>query len=429
MKQIKKKSAIVLIVILSTVLLVGSLFAFVPVSFGHTSYKSFAGAIRLGNDFGNVMYAEYDIKKDGSTEEIDVQRSINTIKSVLVEKGFPSASVYSINKNEKIRVELSYASGGESFKDTYSLLKAVGVGKFELRSSSSEDDTYIIGSKHIEDVTISTYTSYTYATLHFNSDGEVAFNELLNKCGDSGSIYVCMGGTTQTSFPASNVPKGENRGSSLQLSFADYNSAVDFAMKTKLGTLPVDLNSDTVTINTSVVLSSVLPLVIALAVIVISALVYFAIKFGIMGYINIASTLFAGIIAVALFCAIDLIEFNTSAFIALAFGFAISAILKNIYMSRVYDEYKLGKTIEASLESGYKKSIVSTIATALCIVIPTTILAFVATGLIQTCSLIVLIMTILGSVESLLVIPYLMNIVEAFNRGNDKIYRFKREEA
>ena len=424
MKQIKKKSAIVLIVMLAVVLLVGAIFAFVPMNFGHTTYRSIAGSIRLGNDFGNVMYAEYDIKKDGSTEEIDVQKSINTIKSVLAEKGHPSTSVYSINKNEKIRVELSYASGGDNFKETYTLLKAVGVGEFELRSSSSEEDTYIVGSKHISGVSVSTYTSYTYVTLHFNGDGETAFNELLNKCGDSGSIYICMGGQTQTSISAKNIPSG----SSLQLSFQDHNSALDFAMRANLGTIPVSLNSETVIINTSVIHSSILPLVIAIAVIVLASLVYFALTYGVMGYMNIISTLFSAIVAVILFWAVELIEFNTSAFIALTFGFAISVAMKNLYMSRVNSEYKLGKSIEASLESGYKKSISSIVALGVSVLLPVIILSFVSSGMIQTCSLIISIMSVLGLFESLLFMPWLVNIVEAFNRGNDKIYHFKREE-
>ena len=423
MKQIKKKPAILLIIMLSIVLVVGTIFSFVPMTFGHTSYKSFAGAIKLGNDFGEVMYAEYDISKEGSTEQVDIQRAINTIKSTLSEKGYPSTSVYSIN-DEKIRVELSYSTGGDNFKETYTLLKAVGVGKFELRSSSDEKDTYVIGSKHIKGVKVATYNAYTQVTLEFNEDGELAFNELLNAAGDSGSIYVCMGGQTQTSMSAKNVTSGK----SLPLSFTNYNSAVDFAMKVQLGTIPVDLNANTVSINTIVVHSSILPLIIALGVIALLSLVYFAIKFGIMGVMNLVSTLTASIIATILFFGISLIEFNTSAFVALAFGFAVSVMFKNIYMSRVKSEYGQGKTIEACLESGYKKSIAPVVATAVAILIPSVVLAFVTSGILQTVSLIVIIMTVLGVFESILYLPWLIQIVEAFNKGNDKIYHFKREE-
>lgn len=420
MKQIQKKPAILLIVMLAVILAIGAIFAFVPMTFGATTYKSFAGAIRLGNDFGNSMYAEYDIKNDGSTEVVDVQKSISSIKNILSEQGYPSTSVYSIN-NEKIRVEVPYQNDADGFKDAYTLLKAVGVGKFELRSSSKEEDTYIVGSRHITGVSISNYTSYTYVTLEFNSDGEKAFAELLDA---STTIYVCMGGQTQTSFSSENVTAGK----SLPLTFSDYNSAVDFAMKVKLGSVPVDVNSETVVINTINDSSSILPIVIAIAVLVVAALVYFAVVYGLIGYMNIVSTIFTSILAVILFWAISIIEFNTSSFLALVLGFALTVMVKNIYMSRVREEYMTGKTIEASLESGYKKSIAPIVATLVTALIPAVVLSFVSTGILQTASLILVIMCGIGAFESLLFIPWLINICEAFNKGNSKIYNFKREE-
>lgn len=420
MKQIKKKPAILLVVLLSIVLLVGTIFAFVPMTFGHTEYKSFAGAINLGNDFGESMYAEYDIKKDGSTETVDIQKSIQTIKSVLSDKGYPSSQVYSIN-NEKIRVELSYASGEDNFKETYTLLKAVGVGKFELRSSSDEKDTYIVGSQHISGVSLSTYQTYTYVTLEFNSGGQEAFAALLEK---ATTIYVCMGGATQTSFSAENVTSG----TSLPLTFNDYNSAVDFAMRVKLGTIPVDLNSDTVSINTISVNTTILPVLIVLGVAVVAAILYFILCYGVMGWMNLVSTLISAIVMVILFASITVIEFNTSSFLALVFGFALTVLLKNVYMQRVSSEYKTGKTIEASLESGYKKSVPSLVAIGVAALIPTIVLAFISSGIIKTVSLIIVIMTAIGMIESIFIIPWLLQIVESFNKGNNKIYHIKREE-
>ena len=140
MKTIKKKPAIVLIVILSIVLIIGAVFTFVPMQFGHSAYKSFAGAIRVGNDFSAGMYAEYDIAPDGAAGTNDINKSISQIKSVLSEKGYSSTNVYAVGE-EKIRVEISYENGGSNFKNAYALLKAVGVGAFELRSSSNEEET------------------------------------------------------------------------------------------------------------------------------------------------------------------------------------------------------------------------------------------------------------------------------------------------
>ena len=261
MKTIKKKPAIVLIVVLTILLVVGSLFSFVPMQFGHTSYKSFAGAIRVGNDFSAGMYAEYDISPDGAAGVNDINKSISIIKSVLSEKGYPSTNVYSVN-DDKIRVEVSYPNGGDNFSDAYSLLKAVGVGAFELRSSSNEDDTFIVGSKHVKDVTISTYSSNTFLTLEFNEKGQEEYKNLLAA---SETIYVCMGGATQTSFSSKDMNVSDY--SNLQLTIGSYASAVDFAMKVKFGSIPVTLNKDTVVINTVGVRSNILACIIGVAVV------------------------------------------------------------------------------------------------------------------------------------------------------------------
>jgi len=143
---------------------------------------------------------------------------------------------------------------------------------------------------------------------------------------------------------------------------------------------------------------------------------------------NLVSTLISAIVMVILFASITVIEFNTSSFLALVFGFALTVLLKNVYMQRVSSEYKTGKTIEASLESGYKKSVPSLVAIGVAALIPTIVLAFISSGIIKTVSLIIVIMTAIGMIESIFIIPWLLQIVESFNKGNNKIYHIKREE-
>ncbi|MBQ9790881.1 MAG: hypothetical protein IJW24_04775 [Clostridia bacterium] len=423
MKPIKRKPAIAIIVILSIVLLVGAIFSFVPMTFGNTQFKSFAGAIRVGNDFSAGMYAEYDISPEGSTGTNDINKSISEIKTVLSEKGYPSTNVYSVN-GEKIRVEVSYPNGGSSFKNAYSLLKAVGVGAFELRSSSNEDDTYIIGSKHIKGVKISSYTSYTYVTLEFNEAGKEAYEELLAA---GTSIYVCMGGATQTSFSTEDMSKNTDY-SNLPLTFTDYNSALDFAMKVKFGSIPVTLNSDTVVINTVGVRSSILSSIIGIAFLAVIVLAFFAIRYGIIGIMNIVSSLFAAVCCTILFWGVSAVEINATSLLCVALGFAVCAAMKSVFAERVRSEFLTGKTIEASLDTARKKSIAPIVALGSIILVISAIMAAATSGILQTSALILLIMSVVGLFEGLVLLPGLVNIVETFNKGKDKIYHFKREE-
>jgi len=421
MKPIKKKSAIALIVLIALAIVAGTIFSFVPMTFGQSQYKSFAGAIRVGNDFSAGMYAEYDISPEGETGVGDINKSISDIKEILSEKGYPSTNVYSVN-NEKIRVEVSYESGGSNFKNAYNLLKAVGVGAFELRSSSNESDTYIIGSKHIKGVTISSYTSYTYVTLEFNSAGEEAYQQLLNA---SDTIYVVMGGNTQTSFSSKDIASAS---STLPLTFNNYNSAVDFAMRVRFGSIPVTLNSDTVVINTIGVRSSILACIIGLAVVVVAALAVLSVRYGVIGLLNIASTALAVIASTILMFAIPLVEINASTLLAIIAGFLVATAMKTLYAERILSEYKSGKTIEASLDAGRKKSLPQVVAFASAMLIASVMLAMLSNGLIQSCSIIMIIFSVIGLIESLVVLPGLVNIFETFNKGQDKPYHIKREE-
>ncbi len=422
MKPIKRKPAIAFIVVLAIVLVVGTIFSFIPMTFGHSSFKSFAGAIRVGNDFSAGMYAEYDISPDGKTGTNDINKSISEIKTVLSEKGYPSTNVYSVN-GEKIRVEVSYPDGGTSFKDAYTLLKAVGVGEFELRSSSDEKDTYIVGSKHIENVKISTYASQVYVTLEFNDAGEEAYKDLLEA---GKSIYVCMGGQTQTSFSTENMNTTDY--TNLPLTFTNYASAVDFAMKVRFGSIPVTLNSETVVINTVGVRTSILACIIGLAVLMIALLAFFAIRYGIIGIMNIVSTLFGAIVTTILFWAISAVEINATAILAIGAGFALAASMKIAYAERIRSEYMTGKSIEASLDAGRKKSFAVIVAIGGVVLSISAIMAAATSGILQTTSVILVVLSAIGLFESLVLLPGLVNIVETFNKGNDKIYHFGREE-
>ena len=80
------------------------------------------------------------------------------------------------------------------------------------------------------------------------------------------------------------------------------------------------------------------------------------------------------------------------------------------------------------MEAGRKKSLMPILSFAIAVITISAIMAVVAPGILKTASLILLIFGGVGLFESLLLLPGLVNIVETFNKGNDKIYHFKREE-
>lgn len=436
MKPINKKVAKVFISLIVVALVVGTLFAFVPMRFNSFTFTSMFGAINKSTDLSGGLYAEYELDGEYSTAKIN--NSISVIRDVLEKKGYAGASVYALG-GEKIRIDIGYKSIEGSVKESYSLLSAIGVGVFELRSSSSEDDTYIIGNKHISNVEVNTYNSSIYAMLEFNDEGVEAYEKMLEA---SSTIYVYMGGEVMTSFSSENITAS----SSMPLSFESYDSAEDFVMKVRLGSMDVNLNSKTVCINT---MSSTLSKsnfetnpnnkaftsnstfvvgMIAIAVVVLLGIAYLIYKSGIVGALQLLALCFDAIIATLLIWAFEWVELSLSSLIAIAFGFAIILATSYIYISRIETEFKQGKTITASLESSYKKSLSPVLATSIALTVIFGVIAIFAGAELRVFGLITCIFSCLSMFNTTIMLPGLVNIFEAFNDGAEKPYRLKKGE-
>lgn len=436
MKPIKKKTAKLFIALIAIAAVIGSIFAFVPMNFGDVSFTSVLGSVQYSPELGAGVYAEYDLDGEYSTNQIN--SSIGTIKSVLEEKGYAGSNIFAIN-NEKIRIEIGYPTKASTLKESYTLLSAIGVGSFELRSSSSEDDTFIVGKDHIKGVEISTYNSTIYVMLKFNAEGVDQYELMLEA---SDTIYVYMGGQSMTSFDSSEITAAE----SMPLSFTDYASAKDFAMKVKLGSMDVNLNSETVNINT---MSSVLDNgsmtanpsnkgfntsvtkiagIIAIALVIVLGLVFMIVKYGVLGAFQVLAVLFDTIIAVILMWAFPWIEIGFSSIIAICFGYAVLFTSSLILASRFEEEYKQGKTVLASLEGAHKKSLRGILATGIALTVIFGVVAIVASAELKVFGLITCIFSCLSLFSSLIMLPGFINIFEAFNDGATKPYRLPKRE-
>lgn len=419
MKPIKKKTAKLFIILIAIFAVLGTLFTFVPMHFGATTFTSIAADIRKSAEIGDGVYAEYDFDDTYSQDKIN--NTINTVKKVLEESGYPGASVFSVG-GEKLRVEIGYPVKYGSLKSSYSLLNAIGVGQFELRSSSSADDTYIIGNKHISDVKVSTYNSTIYAVLYFNDAGVQAYSDMLEA---SSTIYVYMGGELMTSFSSSNITAS----SSMPLSLPTYESAEDFARKVILGSMDAGLNKESMVINTFKTsrLTFIL-FVVAISLITLGGLVFLAVKNGVISCFKLLATLFDMIIVLLVIWAFPWVEIGFSSLLAFAFGTILLFTTTYIFTSRFEEEYKQGKTVSASLESGYKKSLSGMVSGNLVLAVILGVVAIFASGELKVFGLITCLFSLVSIFDGTLMLPGFIKIFEAFNDGGAKAYRFATRE-
>jgi len=425
----KKKStnySLLIISILTIVICVCAIFTFVPMQFGDTLYTGVWGNIGISSNVRGGVYAEYDIVGEASGAQIS--SSMEKIKNILVEKGYQSSNVLSID-GSKIRVEIGYTGAiGQTLDDARTDLAKVASGAFEFRSASSGTDyVAVTGKDHIKKISVADYNGSTFITFEFNDAGERKFEEL---CTASQTVYVYMGDSLQTSFSATNV----SNFSQIQLSVTDYASAKDFYYRAMYGSIDVKLNSSTMVSNT---MSSLLGVgysegasivlwefVILIALMIVAGFVYLAVKFGIASVLLMPIMMLNSIIACWVFAGISMFEINVASLVAIIIGISVIFGGAIFYLSRIAEEYKQGKTIDASIEAGTKKARPATLITSTLMLAMFGVFAIIASGELACTAVVLTLCGALNILTNAVLLPWFVNSFNKTNKKQGKPFRF-----
>lgn len=314
------------------------------------------------------------------------------------------------------------------------MLNNVAIGAFEFRSSQSETDEKLVrvtGKDHIKEISVADYNSTTYLVIEFNKSGEKQFESL---CEASSTVYVYMGDTLQTSFSASNVTDY----SQMQLSVTSFESAQDFYYKTLFGSLSVELNSDTVVINTMTSYlglgvgegASVALYVLAFfeIAILIAAFIFFAVKYKMMSVLLMPLMLLNLVIAGWVFSAITNFEINVVSLFALAISLAFVFGCSLMQIGRIKEEYSQGKTIDASIEAGIKKAMPTLIAASVTVIVISALVAIWVGGQITIGSIILIVFACLNILTNIVLFPWVLKLYNLSNNKQGLPYGFKQED-
>lgn len=427
----KKLSNTTLIAILTVVIAICAIFTFVPMQFGSTTYTGVWGAIGVSSDLSTGLYAEYDIV--GEANKTEVSNSLEKITSALQEQGYQSSKVLAIDSN-KIRVEIGYPkSVVNSFSTAYAALSNVAIGAFELRSSTSDSDyVAVTGVSHLEKINVADYNGSTYLVIKFNAKGEEKFEEL---CEASETVYVYMGDNLQTSFSVNNIADY----SQIQLTVANYESAKDFYYKVLFGSLDIELNKDTYVINT---MSSLLSLsgyegpsalfycLIALVVaVLVAGFVFVAVKYGIAAVLLMPLMMLCAIISCWIFAGISMFEINVISILAVILGISLIFSGAICYLGRIAEEYKNGKTIDASIEAGTKKARPVLIVGNIMVVTLFAIMAMITKGQLASMSIVLVVASVLNVLVNVIMLPWFINSYNLTNKNQGKPFRLMGGQA
>ena len=449
MKKFNKNTAIILSILMFVVLAIGFVFSYVPIQFKNGKFVSLSKTINVSADLVGGMYGEYNITTENPSEK-DLIESVSLIREVFEDDGYKNVNVYSVG-NKKIRIELSYPNGVDTFETAYTKLANVGTGAFSIStvnpSASTSTETgettkevVLAGSEYVKEVNVFTQDNGKYISVVFNKEGQKKFKEVCDNAA-SAQIYLILG-TYSQGISISGIEDY----TSLTLSNTDWKNTIELEQKIRLGCTKVALDGTNLTINTmSATLSSgesasspsdktfdsSTVYVIAfssLIFVVVIMLAVFAIKFGLFAVVALISMLFASYLYLFITWLVPSFELGLSVILSLIVGVSLIYSYAFKFAQNVKSEYNLGKSLQAALESSYKKSIVAEIITNVMLFLASLVLMALSFGELASVAISFAILSALSIFTNLCVIPLLIKIGISFKGLDRKLFLLKKRK-
>lgn len=446
MKKFNKNTAIILSILMFVVLAIGFVFSYVPIQFSKTKFVSLSKTTNISTDLVGGMYGEYNITTENPTEK-DIVDSVSLIREVFEDDGYKNVNVYAVG-GKKIRIELSYPNGDETYGTTYTKLSNVGAGAFSIStvnpSASTETtetkEVTLEGHKYVKEVNVFTQDDGKYISVVFTKDGKDKFKEVCDNS-TSSQIYMVLGTYSQ----AISIGGIEDY-SNFTLSNTDWKNTVELEQKIRLGCAKVELDGTNAIINTmSATLTSgeaasssaeksffsstiyviAFSSLILIAVIMIAV---FAIKFGFFALIALISMLFASYLYLFIVWLVPSFELGLSVIFSLVVGIALIYTYAFKFAQNVKNEYNLGKSLQAALESSYKKSVIGEVITNVMLFLASLVLMALSFGELTSVAISFAILSALSIFTNLCVIPLLVKIGISFKGFDRKLFLLKKRK-
>lgn len=428
----KAKSIVALIVSLILTAIVGvACFASFPVPFTHKTkqYNSIMSLIGKGIDLSGGYYVVLT-PKDSSSDDANKSEYISTLESAqnilrsrLDSKGYTEATI-SVQDGNKIRVEIPEVDNAEE------VLQVIGsTGEISFRDNSGN---ILVKAEHIKSAYVSRdpdNASKYVVVLNFTSAGTEAFSKATKEVYENGDkkLYIYLGDEVVSS---PSVSGQLTEPSATITGYSTYDEADAVASVIESGRLPIDFEvsesrSISARLGENAINKSLLAGVIGMAVIFIIMIVVYG-GMGVAADIALFIYTLLYIIFMAIVPGVQL-TLPGIAGILLSIGMAVDANI--VIYERIKEEYASGKTVLASVDSGFKRAVITVIDSNVTTILSAAVLYFLCPGAIKGFAITLFIGIVLSMITSIFVTRWYLKIMLSLSEKKEKFFRLKREEA
>ncbi len=424
-----RKRSIIWLVVIVLIFSVAVYFGMTGFQIGIYKMDPLYEQVSLGLDLTGGGYAVYQaVQGDLTADEFQskMDTTLGVLRKRLDEKGYTEATVV-LQGSDRIRVEIP--SKEEDASAVFAAIFTPAV----LEIKDIDGNTAITGDM-VESAT-AMYLSDTnepIVQLKFNAEGAEIFGEITAEAYGTGDpLDIVIDGVTISS-PV--VEEGPIYGGTAVISggsaYFDAEEAQNLAVQIQSGALPLELQEiENRTISASLgedaLSQSLIAGLVGIILLFIFMIVYYRLP-GVMAVIALCVYSFIILFLLALIPSIQL-TLPGIAGIILGVGMAVDANV--IIFERFKEELATGKTLRASLNSGFSKALSTIVDSNITTIIAAGVIAIYGVGTVMGFGYTLIISILTSMFTALVVTRALMRLAVALNVKNLKLYTIRKSAA
>lgn len=422
-----KTKSIVVTILTSILILVIGFFTFVsfPVPNSVKNYNSILSTVGRGIDISGGYYVVLTPKNTSSDKSDNVvDDAMNILRTRLDKKGYTEA-VISVQDGNKIRVEIPQVD------DADEVLSVIGQTG-ELTFEDNAGKIWLNGEEHIKGAYAAPNQEKNgeyVVVLQFNAKGQSKFAEatkaVLASSDKDKNIYIKLGGETVSS---PTVNETINSSTAQITGYKTYEDAQSIAAVIDSGRLPISYEvSESRSISSKIgddtINKSAIAGAVGLGIIMILLMVIYG-GMGLAATFSLVVYVLLYIIFLAIIPGVQL-TLPGIAGILLSIGMAVDANI--VIFERVKEEYRLGKTVRASISQGYKRAFVTVFDSNITTIFAALVLWLLCPGTIKGFAITLLVGIVLSLFCGVLVTRWFIRVFLPLSSDESKFLKLKRE--
>ena len=388
--------------------------------------------VNLGLDLTGGVYAVYQAdQEDFGDEEFNakVNTTINVLRNRLDDKGYTEGTVVAQGA-DRIRVEvpINETSATQDPSKILSFISETGLLEF----LDAEGNTAITGSDVIQAapnvITHENGSQEAVVSLTFNTEGAEAFGQLTKAASESGGTIPILIDGEVVSDPTAKKPiyGGEAYISSSASGGFTLEQASNLAIQIESGALPlvideIENRSISASLGEEALSKSLLAGLIGIALLFLFMLLYYRLP----GFVACIALTIYMFIVLLLLAAIDAVQLTLPGIAGIILGIGMAVDSNVIIFERFKEELRSGKTLRASLNTGFSKALRTILDSNITTVIAAIVIAVFGVGTVKSFGYTLIISIVTSMFTALVVTKSLLKVVMNLRVKNLKLYTTK----